>query len=734
MTSPHEIRMNPCACVIPIGAKPAVGPGIGRLQWFRMRPPVSDVTVITVRPILDDGTEPAASLVLATSPDKEPMSHAPDGFPPVAFEADGGVVRGQVALPEGSSFYGTGEVTGPLLRTGRATMLWNTDAWGYAETMPVMYQSHPYVLGVLPDGRAVGVLADTIRRGCVVCAPNGVELQFEEDPYDVHVILGESPLAVSEALSALIGRIRLPPLYALGYHQCRWSYMTADEVRDVARNFRERKIPCDVIWFDIDYMDGYRCFTWDPARFADPRGLTDELHRSNFRSIVMLDPGLAVGDDPITRSGLDGEHFVIDAKGRPFQGRVWPGICHFPDFTRPETRLWWGTMVGEFADRHGIDGVWNDMNEPSVFGVPTKTMPEDVQHRGAGGGPHKKFHNAYGMFMAQASHEGLAAARPDRRPFVLTRSNHIAGSRFAATWTGDNQALWEDLRWSITMTLNLGLSGQPFSGPDIGGFAGNPTPELFTRWFELGAYLPFCRGHGHKHDCRKEPWSFGPEAEAHVRAALERRMRLMPYLYTLFRSAEVHGHPIVRPLFFADPRDAALRAIEDCFLLGGDLLVAPVTEPGQTTKHVTFPGVGWYLFPSGGPMLLDRKMNVSAPLGSTPVFARAGSIVPEGPLREFTMPSLHEPITLHVFLDAKGRATGRLYEDDGESNAHLRGEFRDTHYVAQLDGRKFTLTASRTGKAPAPSRRRTVIVHAANGTVARHEDDDGARTEITIEA
>jgi alpha-glucosidase len=697
-----------------LATKPLDGGGVRSVQALAARVEGHACRITTWRPELEDGARPPSpSLVLAREPSYEPLEAAPRGEPAARFESDGQTVRAQVTFTPGTSVYGAGEVAGGLLRNGRAVKLWNTDAWRYGEERPALYQSHPYVVAVRPDGSAVGLLADSVRRGMIAVALDGVEFQLEAEPFDLHVISGAGPLEVGEALAALIGRIALPPLWALGYHQCRWSYMSADEVLRVAWELRKRRIPCDAIWLDIDSMDRLRPFTWNAQRFPDPKGLIEELHAMSLRAVTILDPGLAVdpGYEPCA-SGLAGDHFVHDARGRPARGRVWPGICHFPDFTREATRSWWAGMVRRYVEA-GMDGLWIDMNEPSVFRTPTKTLAEDCVHRGLGGGTHGRFHNLYGQLMAEATHEGLRTARPEERPFILTRSNHLSGSRFAATWTGDNQASWDDLRWSIPMTLSLSICGQPFAGPDIGGFDGDPTPELFARWFELAAYLPFARGHGEKTSCRKEPWSFGPETEACVRAALERRMRLLPYLYTLFRDAEQRGHPIVRPLFYADPRDAELREVDDAFLLGPDLLVAPVVEPGARTRRVLLPRAagGWYAFHGGQARIDERAVEAEAPLGTTPVFARAGAILPLAPPLQHTAELATAPLELHVFLGDAGRARGKLYEDSGAGLDYQRGVFRLTRFEARLEDGEVVLDEEHEGSFEPPARPRSVVVH-----------------------
>lgn len=644
-----------------------------------------EITVWTTR--TDDGkAAPRPSLLLANPPELALLRAWDPAHERGLFEYDGSVVRAQARFPPGTSFYGAGLVASRLLRNGRSILLWNSDSFGYGEETPALYQSHPYVLALLPDGRAAGLLADSCRRGSITIASDAVEFAFEEEPFDLYRIEADHPLEVTQGLAALVGTMALPPLWSLGYHQCRWSYATAEEALAIARELRRRGIPCDGIWLDIDYMDRFRLFTWNDASFPLPKALTDELHASGFRCVAIVDPGIAAQEDfDLCRRGLAGGHFVLDELGRAVKGRVWPGPCYFPDFTSARTRAWWSEQVERFAREAGLDGIWNDMNEPALLRAPTKTLSERTRHAGLDGlgGSHSRYHNLYGQLMAQASRSGVERAFPERRPFLLTRANHVSGARFAAAWTGDNQSRWQDLRLSIPMVLSLGLCGQPFAGPDVGGFSGDPTPELFARWFELGALLPFFRGHSDKTSCRKEPWSFGPEVEALVRAAIERRMRLLPTLYALFHEAASLGLPVVRPLFFADPQDPALRAIDDQFLLGDALLVAPIVEKGKTSRTVVLPRGGWYAFPDGAKRVTARRRKVRAPLGILPMFARAGSMLFECAPRERASAGFGDTLTVHVFLDRRGRASGRVYEDEGEGYGYRDGGFRVTSFEAR---------------------------------------------------
>jgi len=621
--------------------------------------------------------------VHAESPARPGPRDVAPAFPP----APGGFVA-HVDVAGGTSLYGTGMVPGRLRRNGTTTTLWNTDAYGWGGDSPSLYQSHPWVLAVRRDGSAFGVLADDPGR-IVIDLAHGIEFRGAS-PFAVIVIDRGSPDSVVMALADLTGHMPLPPKWALGWQQCRFSYTPDAEVRRIATEYRARAIPCDVLWVDIDYQDRNRPFTFDRRAFPDPDALNAWLHGRGFRSVWIVDPhikeepGYAPYDE-----GSAGGFWVRDASGADYAGRVWPGACVFPDVTRADARAWWGARIGAFA-RHGMDGIWNDMDEPAVFDVATKTMPESNVHRAdaALGGPatHRRFHNAYGMLVARASFEGLRQAFPDRRPFVLSRANFLGGQKWAAAWTGDNSATWDHLRWSVAMTLNLGLSGQPFAGADIGGYAGAPDPALFARWVGVGTLLPFARAHSEKGTARKEPWAFGPAAEATCRRAIETRYRLLPYLYTVFREASVTGSPVARPLFFADPADAALRGEDAAFLLGRDVLVEPQLDEARR-NHAALPRGAWRIAP------VAAARGDGTPDPDLPVLrVRPGAIVPlarvaqqVGDASDSTA-GANDATTLLVSLDASRRAEGTVYEDDGDGYACQRGAYRVTRFVAAPDG------------------------------------------------
>lgn len=597
-------------------------------------------------------------------------------------------------VPAETDLYGTGEVTGGLLRNGYTIILYNKDNYGYGKP-DQLYQSHPWVLGLREDGSAFGVIFDTpwqaqldLKTAIVFSTP----LQTPDFP--VYVFEGASPQEVMIQLGELTGRMPMPPRWALGYHQCRYSYYPDARVREIADTFRARQIPCDVIWLDIDYMDGFRIFTFHPARFPDPKGLNTYLHSLGFKSIWMIDPGVKY--EPgyfVYDSGTKEDVWVLDPAGKPFIGPVWPGDCVFPDFTMPGTRRWWAQLYQDFLAK-GIDGIWNDMNEPAVFNA-LGTMPPDCFHRGGDdlpAGPHIQYHNVYGFLMVKASREGILQARPNRRPFILSRANFLGGHRYAATWTGDNKAIWEHLKWSIPMSLNLGLSGQPFNGPDIGGFDGNAEPELWAHWISVGAFYPFSRAHTTKESDDQEPWAFGPETEKAARIALQRRYRLLPYLYTLFRQSHLTGLPVMRPVLFAEPKDLSLRMEEQAFLLGEDLLIIP-----RWAVNPSLPSGIWrkiVLTPqeAGDPYQCELKL-------------RGGAILPLGKIVQNTEENSLDELTLLVCLDKNGTARGTLYEDDGDGYEYESGDYLLTEYTARQDGRTVSIQISRRqGQRPRPPR------------------------------
>ena len=607
-----------------------------------------------------------------------------------------------IPIDAGTSLYGTGEVTGPLLRNGQSVTLWNTDNFAYGKHEGRrLYQSHPWVLAVRADGTAFGVLFDTTWRAELQCTATQITFVSEGPACRVLVIDRATPQLVVQGLSELTGRIPLPPLWSLGFQQCRYSYYPDARVREIADEFRKRKMPCDVIWIDIDFMDRFRIFTFDPNKFPDPAATNNYLHERGFKSVWMVDPGVKIEKGySVYDEGTKNDVWVKDKSGKDYHGDVWPGPCVFPDFTMPVTQKWWAGLYRDFVAK-GIDGVWNDMNEPAVFADDTDhSMPANNKHRGGGGlpaGPHAQYHNVYGMLMVRSTREGVLAARPEKRPFVLTRSNYLGGQRYAATWTGDNLGTWDHLKMSIPMVLNLGLSGQPFSGPDIGGYEEKTTPEVFGNWITLGAFYPFSRAHKATGKPNSEPWEFGPEIERVSQTALERRYRLLPYFYTLFRESSVSGMPVMRPEFFADPKDTALRAEDRVFLLGENLLVIP-------------PWAADAKLPSGiwrETHLLDGTKEND---GYQPaVRLREGSLIPLAAPMQNTTEYDATQLTLLASPNANGDAEGWLYEDAGDGFAFKHGEYALTRFKIHRENGQAKITSEQT-EGQLAARKRTLHI------------------------
>lgn len=611
---------------------------------------------------------------------------------PVFSQRDGKQIA-TIHVGEGVDLYGTGEVTGPLKRNGRKISLWNIDTPAYGvDGGTHLYQSHPWVMGLRSDGSAFGIIADNTWRQTI---STDQDVVFESMGPAFRVVVIERPdvAQLMRALADLTGHMPLPPLWSLGYHQCRHTYYPDGRVMEVADLLRKHQIPSDVIWMDIDYMDGYRIFTFDPDGFPNPRRLNDYLHQQHFKSVYMIDPGVKAEKGYfVDDQGRAGDYFVKTADGKLFEGNVWPGACHFPDFTRPEVRSWWSTLYRDFMAT-GVDGVWNDMNEPAIFGQPEQTMPLDNRHEGGDGitaGPHLRFHNVYGMNMVRASRQGLLLANPQKRPFILSRSNFLGGQRYAATWTGDNLSHPDHMKLSVPMTLTLGLSGQPFNGPDIGGFCENSNGELVAQWTALGVYFPFVRNHNTKGTVAQEPWAFTPKVLDACRTAINRRYRLMPYIYTLFREASETGMPVMRPLFMADPTDLSLRSEDRAFLLGGDLLVRP-----QWADRTAMPKTAWQ------PLTLEAATDSF----QCELRQRPGSVIPLANLAQSTTDLRTDSLTLLVCVDREGKAVGQLYEDEGDGFSYREGCYRQTSIEATLRKKQLTVRMRQVGgKMPALSR------------------------------
>ncbi|MYW13010.1 glycosyl hydrolase, partial [Streptomyces sp. SID2563] len=613
----------------------------------------------------------------------------PRWWEPVAGGEARWVQRSEV--PADARFFGLGgRAAGPRLRDG-SYALWNTDPGGrFGPGDDPLYLTMPVQLVVADAGTHL-VFYDNSWSGRVSLRegkegagsghdrPGASEVRVDGGPLRCWAVAG-TPARVLAGWSALTGAASVPPSWALGPQHARWGFGSEREVRRIVAGYRERGLPLSVLHLDIDHYDAHRVFTVDRGRFPDLPGLAGELREAGVRLVSIVDPAVAADEgnavyDSGRAVGPSGA-FVRDARGREVRGEVWPGACVYPDFTDPGVREWWG---GLYAERlaQGFAGVWHDMNEPvsfAAFGDPS--LPRSALHALEGrGGDHREAHNVYGLAMARAGYEGLARLRPEERPFLFSRSGWAGMQRYGGTWSGDVATGWPGLRASLALVLGLGLCGVPYSGPDVGGFDGSPSPELYLRWFQLGAYLPLFRTHAAIDAGRREPWEFGPEVLAGAREVLLERERLRPYWVTLARLAALTGAPYVRPLWWSAPGDRGLRDCEDAFLLGDALLVAPVLEPGVVRRAVRLPPGRWYDTVSGAVYEGPGRVVVEAPLSRVPVLARAGAVVP--------VRGADGAVELEVWAPVAGRpGGGTVVPDAGDGWEPVEAE----RYTSRLEG------------------------------------------------
>lgn len=609
-----------------------------------------------------------------------------------------GEVRERVSLSPEERCFGLGERATPWDRRGRMHILWNRDPAGYGPGEDPINLNIPVYVSVDPNAPDRACLAfyenpwyAEFDLGAV--QPDVAELRFAGGMLRAYFAVGNVPHVV-ERYTELTGRHPLPPLWMLGYQQSRWSYYPEARVRKLAEDFREHEVPCDAIHLDIHYMDGYRVFTWDRERFPNLPGLAEELRAMGIKLVAIVDPGIKQDPAyPVYQSGLAGKHFCTLPDGKPVIAPVWPGACAFPDFTAPETRAWWGEQYRPLVEA-GIAGFWNDMNEPGVFAsAGDRTLPEVTRHALEGrGGDHREAHNLYGMQMARASQEGLLKLVPQRRPVVITRAGWAGVQRYATSWTADNQSTWASYRLTMPVVMGLGLSGLAFTGPDTGGFIGECNGELFTRWVQMSAFMPFFRAHAEINAPDQEPWSYGEPYLTIVRRFIELRYELLPYLYTAVWQMHRYGWPMVRPLAWGVETPTSLWDVDDAFLCGDALLVAPMLEAGAQEREVRLPPGVWYDFWSNA-AVQGASTRAFAPLELMPLYVRAGSVLPLGESGPSTEHRMQKFIRLHVYPQLEdGSADSWLYEDAGDGLAYQQGEYRVSRFRLTRSGQTLTLT------------------------------------------
>lgn len=647
----------------------------------------------------------------------------------VAQAAAGGGARVRVwkQLTPTMHFYGLGEKTGPLDKRGQHLggsdyVMWNSDQPGYNNATDPLYADIPFfiVLDKQPNQPALahGIFFDNTYRSSFDLGKTSrhfYDFGAMGGRLNYYLIAGPSPQDVLRRYAALTGRIPMPPLWSLGYNQCRYSYYPASRVLQVAEKFRKLHVPADVMWMDIKYMNGYRVFTWSPQGFPHPRQLLTRLHALGFHAVTIIDPG--VKHDPgyaAYDSGVAANAFVKYPSGQLFIGPVWPGPAVFPDFTAAAARQWWAGQIAHFAAA-GVDGIWNDMNEPSVFNTVSGTMPDRVVFYHDGQAlTAAAAHNVFGQQMSRATRQGLLQLRPQDRPFVLTRATYAGGQRYAALWSGDNTAHWSDFRNGITLLLGMGLSGFPYVGNDIGGFIGPTTPDLWTRWAEAAAFFPFMRGHSTKGSEQKQPWSFGPAHLAFNRRAIERRYQYLPEIYNAFYQSARGGLPMMRPLLLAFPNDPQTYNLSSEYLFGHDLLIAPILRPGTASRGVYFPRGTWFRLQAGqAPVAFTGTgwKTVTATEGQLPLFARAGAILFEAPggARAPINAAAERTAPLRFDILAQMPTQRAYYEDDGETFAYQHGAYFERYIAYQPGVAATTITLAAAAGSYRPPRPDNVI-------------------------
>lgn len=584
-------------------------------------------------------------------------------------------------LGKDDAIYGLGDKPGCLNKRGYSYVNWNTDDPApHVDSFKSLYKSIPFFI-VLGDEYCYGIFADNTYKTTFDFGYENTDYYFvehEKGELDYYFMPGNDMAEVVGLYTSLTGTTPLYQRWIYGSHQSRWGYYTQDEVLDIADKFRELDIPCDVIHMDIDYMNGYRVFTFDDKKFPDVKGLSDKLADRGVKLISIIDPGVKKDEDYFMyKEGMEMDAFAHDADGSVYENAVWPGTSVFPDFTKQSVRSWWGDKTKILLE-HGISGIWNDMNEPASFNGP---LPDDVQFEY---GAHEKVHNIYGHFMAKATYDGLAKNDGGKRPFVLTRAAYAGSQKYCGGWTGDNHSIWAHIALSLEQVCNLSVSGLAMCGSDIGGFGSDTTPELLVRFYEAAVFVPFFRNHSAMGTRRQEPWQFDETTIDAVRKTVKLRYRFIPYIYDLAHECEKTGAPIVRPLVYEYPVDKHVRNISDEYMLGSFVLVAPVIAPGKEAREVYLPDGDWYDYYTGEKYSGGRYILADAPLDKVPVFIKAGAIIPvaDGEIR-FTEDITEDKVSI---LTYPGKGSFVHYQDDNETFAYRNGAYNAVEYT--LDGDK----------------------------------------------
>ena len=581
-------------------------------------------------------------------------------------------IRIQKEIGKNEVFYGLGESGGFLNKKHYSYVLWNSDnPEPHNENFRSLYKSVPFYIG-LCNAHSYGVFFDNTYKTyfdfgktdsdvCTIAADDGV--------LDYYFIDGPTLEAVVTGYTNLTGRVPLPSLWTLGHHQCRWSYYDEMEIRELVAAFRKNSIPLDAVYLDIDYMDQYKVFTVNKKRFPDLSGLVSDLKKQGVKVVAIVDPGIKVEANYVVfGEGKKKGYFALTPAGKLYHNVVWPGPAVYPSFFKKAVRTWWGNNLRFLLER-GIAGIWNDMNEPATF---AGAIPDNIVFPGDQKDyTHDEAHNIYGHYMAKATYESIKDF-DGRRPFVITRACFAGSQKFSTVWTGDNHSLWAHLQMSIPQVCNLGLSGLAFCGVDIGGFGGDVTKELLIRWVQAACFFPLFRNHSAVGTRRQEPWTFDRETVLIYRRYVKMRYRFIPYLYDLFFRHQIDGSPVIRPLVYHYPDDIETYNINDQYMVGANLLVAPLVAMGQRKRIVYLPKGVWYEYRTQKTYCAGYHL-FDCPLDCLLVFVKAGSILVGAVYKDYVDLDYRETLIIEIYGD---KAEYAHYYDDGISFAYQNGDYQ----------------------------------------------------------
>ncbi|MDR0533226.1 MAG: hypothetical protein LBH01_04660 [Verrucomicrobiales bacterium] len=607
-------------------------------------------------------------------------------------------------------YYGMGEKWFGFEHSGKTTKFWNTDVFAdfnpasYIEGKPAsdpVYLSIPYLI-IKRGNTYIGLLLDNphatfMATGQAISIANQMELKKKEQIVqlgaesgqpNLYIICGPSLRELTQKVQRLMGTTPLPPLWSLGYHQCRWGYRSAADLNELDAKFRQHQTPVDGLWLDIDFMERYKLFTLHKEHFPQPKKDLAKIAGAGRRVVPIFDPGVKVeAGYPVYEHGKKADAFCRNPQGQHFVGLVWPGDCVFPDFSLKTARDWWADEVAAFA-KQGITSAWLDVNDPAVGPVNNSDMLFDHGRR-----PHDYYHNQYALGMAMATRQGFLAVSPNERPFLLSRSGFTGSQKYTAIWSGDNYSNYYHLRNSLATCMNLALSGIPFNGCDIGGFAGDTYPELLRDWYKASFLLPFFRNH-----CAgtrpQEPWAFDSKTLTVVRHYIQLRYRLRPYLYQLFAEHEQSGEAVIRPLFydFADTKQQPLGLVADQFMVGPHLMQAPFVDEALAKRKVVLPGkVAWFSLADGKWLSGGKDISVSANLNDTPWYVRDGAILPAARVAPHENRHDLRSVDFHIFLHRVTQAETSYVFDDGLTFDYQRGTRSKVKLTASRSGSKLTI-------------------------------------------